>query len=422
MNRRNYQSPGNPEIPSTARWSGAPVVALMLSTALIITGPAQAQETEAVKIQVDNVPVAVSEGVFPCRPGPWGNLEYFYINTEAPEDFVNESPIPSEITVWRFVGMSSAETIQFLSEVGIPSGLWVEISRNSFWYTSETETRVLPNDTVIASLPPLVRQKIYSVARPWRENGIFFKPIIMEYESANQWFAGLDIPPPALDLISRTIFPLGEGQAFSDIPFILSQLEDESQRRQFLRALTRTRSIVLRMRMDESLDLTSIAHYWSSGSRHIDTLPLLKAMARTRGVDTLDVTHFLPPLPRKHIYSFPSPSTGFSGTFPDGYWTAFNFFEFWPDDEIETDTESIENRLRSGYSLIVEPGKFGDLIVLRDPNDGAPMHACVYVADDIVYTKNGPSVFRPWTMSKLNSVVTTWSHRGQPLVEFWRGK
>lgn len=384
---------------------------------------ASAQEPEkAIAPRLDDGQARIPAPVQKCNPGPWGDLEFSYVNLEAPDDFVKQAVIPSEITVWRFVGMSADAVNAFLQSLALPEPVIDAIRNQSQWFVSETETRILPHPLVIVNLPPEARARIYPLIRPWRYNEIFFRPIVIEYETAEQWFSGLDLPPGIPSLVQKLAYPQGAGFAFSDIPFVLSHLESEQQRRTFIKALTRTRSIALRLRVNESTDLKSVADYWSSGSRFKDTLPLLESVAKVPGVDTLDVTHFLPPLPRKHLFTFPSPGVGFSGRFPDGFWTAFNFFQFSPIEDLPGDPAAIEAYLQAHYHIAEGARRFGDLVLLRDPSSPVPMHAAIHIADDIVYTKNGESAFRPWTMMKTESMLLRWSHRGRPGVEYWRLK
>jgi hypothetical protein len=34
-----------------------------------------------------------------------------------------------------------------------------------------------------------------------------------------------------------------------------------------------------------------------------------------------------------------------------------------------------------------------------------PAHACVYIADDVVFTKNGVNYHQPWVLMKLNDLL-----------------
>jgi len=357
-----------------------------------------------------------------CRSGPWGDLEYFYFNLEAPDEFVRRSLIPSEITVWRFAGMSPGMVEEILKQMDLPEPILKAILDPSQWYVSDTETRILPKPGVILNLTPAARARIYSHARPWKENGIFFKPIAVEFDSVEQWFEGLDLPPRIPPLVQRLAYPQGEGLVFSDIPFILNQLESESQCRAFLKALTRTRSINLHLRISDSTDLRSLAEYWSSKPRFKQALPLLESVARVTGVEAIDVTHFLPPLPRKHLYTFPSLNDGYSGHYPDGFWTALNFFRFSAIEDLPDEPAAIESYLKAHYVNAPGDHRFGDMVVLRDPEGETVMHAAICIADDIVYTKNGEGIFRPWTLMKMDSMLLRWSHHGKPRVEYWRLK
>ena len=379
-----------------------------------------AQENSTITIQLSDGKPPVSNEVLRCRPGPWGSLEYYYVNLEAPDEFIREATIPSEITVWRFVGMDVDQVNQFLIGTSLPEQIWNELHDKSAWYTSAEETRIFPNDYVIANLPPESRRQIYSVVRPWLEGQVFFQPITVEIDSLEECFSGYDLPTEVVSLVKGTAYRLGNRMVFSDIPFVLSHLDSEEQSRRFLKALTRTRSIVLLIKADRTMDLPALASYWAAGTRYKDSLPLLESVSRTEGTDNIDITHLLPPLPRKHIYTFPNPGAGSTGRYPEGFWTAFNFFEFWPKETFSDDPQWIDTQLRERYSPIEQAIRFGDLIVLRDPKSGLPIHACVFIADDIVYTKNGPSVFRPWTMMKLKSVLNRWSADGTPEVEYWR--
>ena len=50
--------------------------------------------------------------------------------------------------------------------------------------------------------------------------------------------------------------------------------------------------------------------------------------------------------------------------------------------------------------------RLGDLVIFTN-QVGAIQHTTVYIADDILFTKNGASVYKPWVLMKLDDVKNT---------------
>ena len=73
----------------------------------------------------------------------------------------------------------------------------------------------------------------------------------------------------------------------------------------------------------------------------------------------------------------------------DCFWSAYNFFNDPPDNSVEN-THSVV-QLNREYDRISNPSQLGDLMILTT-RDGVPIHAAVYLADDIYFTKNGVSL------------------------------
>jgi cell wall-associated NlpC family hydrolase len=66
--------------------------------------------------------------------------------------------------------------------------------------------------------------------------------------------------------------------------------------------------------------------------------------------------------------------------------------------------------LKKDYYTIVKPAQLGDLVLLSTRND-AVVHAAVYVADDLVFTKNGESYTQPWILMRMEDMLDTYNVR-----------
>ena len=72
----------------------------------------------------------------------------------------------------------------------------------------------------------------------------------------------------------------------------------------------------------------------------------------------------------------------------------------------------MKKELETNYRPVSEP-TFGDLLFLLKP-DGTMIHIAVFIADDVVFTKNGESNAKPWLLMKWEDVLASYSS-GQPL-------
>jgi hypothetical protein len=174
--------------------------------------------------------------------------------------------------------------------------------------------------------------------------------------------------------------------------------------------------MVIRLDVKSSPPVEEIMPYWTTGLglRRKEIEPLIQAAMDTPGVTGLDLVHLLPPLPRKVLYTYPDLSMAVDGVLPDCHWTALNFFNYNPE-TLYLDEFFAASKLMSGFDQIEPPYRFGDVLVFVTEEMNAH-HSCIYVAADIVYTKNGRSMYAPWTMLHLKDVESTYpDFEGKPL-------
>lgn len=356
-----------------------------------------------------------------CKPGPWGTLEYYHTYLEAPGHIMDLVNTPSARTVWFFPDKDLGETRELFSRAGISEEDQDEIFRNSLPYQVAPPYRFYPSPGIVENLSPDGRVLLYSELRQWVENPHHRTPVVIESGDVREWFAGSGLHPETIALIEKVSYRMGRTLFFSDPPLVLSRLVDDREERDFLKALSRTRSLILRLRIPPGSDFGQISQYWMSGGKNQEALPLIESIGRTPGVDHIDVAHLLPPIPRKHLYSFPSFSLGIEGIYPDGFWASLNFFRVLPDDSFN-DPEVVAEFVPRFYEHAEQPYTFGDIIAIRDPASGRLTHSCVFIADDIVYTKNGRSLLRPFMFMKMDDLLKRHVPLGDVTIEVWRKK
>ena len=138
----------------------------------------------------------------------------------------------------------------------------------------------------------------------------------------------------------------------------------------------------------------------------------------------INVVFLLPNFARDHIYRHPFTSIDDKGVKQDCFWSAFNFFNETSDNRFN-DMAYIRDVVSRDYYQIQEPSQLGDLILVP-AEDKTVIHAASYVADDLVFTKNGEDFRQPWILmhmeDMIDSYLVKYPKSGTLKPEFFRKK
>lgn len=357
--------------------------------------------------------------IFQCNPGPWGELEYYFTYLEAPEHSMELVGSPSEKTTWLFPGKSLNQLREFLETAGAPPVDVAELLAETNRFHVRPPYRLLPSAAFIENLTPVTRGIIYTELRKWSENRFYHAPAIIESNDVAAWFSSSDITPETVAKIEQLTYPIGRSLAFSDVSVVLSGITTDREERAFLKALTRTRSMILRLKVTPETDFDGLSSYWTVGFRHREALPFIESIARSPRERHIDIANLLPPTARKYLNTFPSLTLGLDGIYPDSFWASLNFFRYRPLSDFN-DRLYVLQETDQFYSKAIGENTFGDLIILRNPITGEAQHACIYIADDIVYTKNGRSILRPFMLMKFSDLLARSAAEFPPRIEVLR--
>lgn len=121
---------------------------------------------------------------------------------------------------------------------------------------------------------------------------------------------------------------------------------------------------------------------------------------------------------RECPYAFPNPDTDQYANVADCFWTALNFFNQEPQNRF-LDPDYRIGRLKADYEVVVGQPEMGDVLVLTD-EAGTAIHACVYIAADVVFTKNGAATFSPWVLMKFADMMLYYTAEQRPKLAFYR--
>ncbi len=312
-----------------------------------------------------------------------------------------------------------------LKSAGVSQEQIDKFPSDSAWTSAAEGTWLTPGDELILSLSPETRSNIYSVLVAFPENDDQLDPVWFRSETIDKQLGESGLSASSIKLLKSMLYRNGsELLLFADKNTALRHIPGDSEKRLFMKTISRKSTLMARLRIDDESDIEGLAGYWGVGGRRKDILPLMKSLQRVEGGLNMSIIYLLPHFMRDHLYSFPFPSSDPQAPKQDCFWTAFNALNTQIDDRL---SERAYDRqvLTENYYAIAQPSQLGDLVFLSS-EDNEAIHAAVYVADDVVFTKNGFHCTQPWILMHMRDMVETYVARFPPgkkmTVHYFRQK
>jgi hypothetical protein len=174
--------------------------------------------------------------------------------------------------------------------------------------------------------------------------------------------------------------------------------------------------MIARLRVSEQTDFKALLAYWSDNERRKDVLPLLWSLAESH--QSIDIIHLLPPFVRKLLNGYPPFELAIKGRMPDCHWSSLNFFNYEPRDYY-LDTRLASSHVLENFEPATAPYRYGDKLLFLTPQMHC-FHSCVYIAGDIVFTKNGDNAANPWILMQLGDLEQIYLSGGRGEIRTYR--
>ncbi len=354
------------------------------------------------------------------KKGPWGQIESMLFAIDVPDESVavvtppaNEPPIR-----WNFPGYSKEKVLATLRAAGMPEDEVKRLDGSGKWSSDAGLTAVEPGDKLILDLTAEVRAKLYSSLVAFPQNAGQIDPVYFRSGDVDWRLQDSGLAPASIALLKRLLYPQGkDALLFADLQPALRSLPSDAEQRRFMKVIARKRAVMARLRVGPETDVEELAQYWGLGGRRKDIAPFLDGLHRVEKGCTISLVQLLPSFARDRLYRYPAAADD-KGIPQDCFWSAFNFFNESLDNNAE-DTHSLAG-LNKGYYRLSAPTQLGDMLILTT-HDGVPVHAAVFLADDIYFTKNGVSSNQPWILTRLADVLEYYNvqHPGSTLNTYY---
>jgi hypothetical protein len=339
-----------------------------------------------------------------ARPGPWGELTFTRVLLAPPDDVIPASFCRDEQPVWNFPGFDREEVAGMLASAGLPAAERDKLLGTATCTDAPRSCVVHPDQELAAELSPRGREVLYGWLARFRENSSFYFHLRLLAPALDEWLVSSALPAATRDQIRHVVWRTGDTVHLADLPALCHAATPEV-RSALVRAYVREPSIVVQLHVAPGQDTTALADWWTTPSRP-DVPALLRSLASMPEGGSIDVAHLLPPLARSWVYRFPHAGEPTR----DCHWTALNFGASTPDERL-LEQKYVREALAKDYRRVpASEARLGDVIVVSDPQDDL-LHSAVYLAEDIVLTKNGWGARRPWVLMTLAEVVAEYSYR-----------
>jgi hypothetical protein len=375
-----------------------------------------------------DAPAAASSGAAAAAPalgrsGPWGQLEVTPITIAPPIEYVPTTwggpPHPS---AWTFPGLSGEQAESVLVSAGLSREDAARLRAAALPNHELAGVSFAPDPAFVRGLASDVRGRVYktlgrAAVTVDRDRAPINFDQLTAYRyhgrTADDWLGGL-VSPATRRLIDPLVYRDGDFLYFADIELVRPAITDAEELQRLARALMRQETVIVRARVDAPSNLDSIAEYWGRGGRRTDIRPILESVVRNSAVlddpsRAIDIGHLLPAIARQLLYRYPrvTPQDLQRPLLANCLWTALNFFNLEPDSR-HLDVGFALETLRNDYFIVHDGFQLGDIVAFRDPR-GNLVHVAVYLADDLVFSKNGASALAPWSILPMADLAGHYS-------------
>ena len=351
------------------------------------------------------------EPVWTSSSAQFGEIKVKAVYLEAPPHLLAMMNKPTSRPRWAFAGGTEASVREILLRAGLSSEMLARMMDPARRVEQDGALVIFPEIDDLLALSPEQRGVIYPELAKSPLNEFHRDPVFITGESLDDWLRQSELSDRQKAAFRRMVWKRGNATVFSDLRTLMNLAESPAEVEQVFRTISRTRALLVELSLPLNADRRALVDYWSAGFAEADTLPLLVGALDRDSVTSLDVSRLLPPAARRRVYTYPTLDQAAGGRFPDCHWTSLNFFSNTPVGYY-LDTRLASGALLEQYQPVEGPRRFGDVLLFVKGDEVT--HSCVFVADDIVYTKNGENILSPWVLQRLSDVAAIY----QPTPDF----
>ena len=334
------------------------------------------------------------------RQGPWGELFTQDISLERPVEYLNDEMKTIQPPVWTFRGRDVAQVKALFLANGLTQQETDKALSPDRVSSRGTDTVFKPGEGFLLSLSPEARAKLYEPMRGLDVNLYLDWPYYYPKVSIESVFADVRLNSDDLALFKKLVYGGKDAWRFTDFETLMGNIPTLERRVAMTASLSRQTAVLARLCIRPDTDIDKVAAYWGHmpNVRFIDVRPMLDALKRLPKGGTVSLLYMLPPFARERLYTYSLPPAP-GEPVRDCHWSTFNFCSVKPDDRFSRPAECLRY-IDEHFYKVAQPGVYGDVLLFMYDKDKIK-HSAVFLADDLVFTKNGQNYTMPWMIMRI---------------------
>ena len=337
--------------------------------------------------------------------GAWGELITRDIQLERPDEYLSSEATAPAVEKWTFAGMKPEAVKALLVSGGLPADQVGKAFTGNAVTQVATGTEFRPPEDLVLSLSPETREKLYLKLTGGSVNIYFDYPFVFPAGTIETIYADPHLQADDVTLLKKLVYANGSATQLTDYATLMQRIPTVDRRMAMARVLSRQSAVFPALVIKPDTDIAKIAAYWghTPNVHFTDIRPLLDAFKALPEGGNLSLFYLLPKFARDRLYTFPLPSQP-GDPIMDCHWSTFNFASETPDNRFNDPNYAVEY-IRSNYYNIAAPSLCGDVLLLMNDKEEVK-HSAVYLADDLVFTKNGNNYSQPWMIMHIHDLLS----------------
>lgn len=351
----------------------------------------------------------------------WGRLTVTPIVITPPLEYIPTDEGPARPPQWHVAAPAAARLADVLGDAGLTADQ-VQQLRATAQADPSGGVVLAPDPAFVRGLAPIVRARLYAELTKDPRNFDQVSAFRFHGTSVDDWL-GPDVAPDVRKLIEPLVYRDGDFLFLADLESVRAQIGNGPALQHLIKRLLAQATVQVTLDVDDPSQVDSLAEYWGRGGRKVDIRPVLESAAANSFNHSVDITYLLPDLARRLLYRYQKISLAEleKSQLDNCFWTALNFFNDEPDDRLLDPKVALE-RLQQDYYLVHDELQLGDIVALSDQKLNI-FHVAVYLAEDLVFTKNGYFSLAPWTIVPMDRLKGHFAeHRDDWRVTYYRRK
>jgi len=339
--------------------------------------------------------------------GPWGTLVKRDIELERPAEFLTDEVNHPPVETWRFNGMKLEAVRALLAKNGLSAAQLSAALLPANVSADAAGTILKPSGEFLESLDSGTRQKLYAGLAGLGVNLYLDYPYIFPGDRMSAIYADPRLDSDDVGLLKKLVYVNAGASQLADYDYLVGRIPTVARRIAITRVLSRQSAVFAGLVIRPDSDIDKIAAYWGNipNVRFTDIRPLMEALKALPEGGNLSLFYLLPKFARDRLYTFPLPPQA-GDPVMDCHWSTFNFSNDTPDNRFNDPNFAVEY-IRKNYYQISAPSIYGDILLLMNDRNEIK-HSAVFLADDLVFTKNGNNYRQPWMLMRIPDLLATY--------------